>query len=198
MIQVNSGNYHWLLDTHVASMRMHTFVTGIIFCLLFLSACSGSRPTTDIDTPREATLEDKLRVLPQYETFDPSPYPSDLVIEESEPEHLVPVELMEGRASDGLGSRQTGFRVQIALVREKNNADILVDEVSQLLQKKKDEDPRNPLFQGELPIHNIYVQPYFRVRLGDFTDREKAEQLRSQIVDEYPGALVVVDNIALD
>ena len=102
---------------------------------------------------------------------------------------------MEGRASDGLG-KANRISCSDCACKGKNNADILVDEVSQLLQQKKDEDPRNPLFQRELPIHNIYVQPYFRVRLGDFTNREEAEQLRSQIVAEYPGALVVVDNIA--
>ena len=176
-------------------MRSHSFITGFVFCLLVLSACSGPRSTTVDDTPREATMEDKLRALPQYETFDPSPYPSELIVEEEEPEHLVPEELLQGSASNGIGDGQTGYRVQIALVREKNNADILVDEVTQLLQQKREEDPRNPLFQRELPIHNIYVQPYFRVRLGDFTSREDAEQLRSQIVSEYPGALVVVDDL---
>ena len=179
-------------------MQLHSYIIGLAFCLLFISACSGPRVTTMPDEPREATFEEKVRALPQYETFDPSPYPSELIVEEEEPEHLVPVELMEGRASDGLGGRQSGYRVQIALVREKNNADSLVDEVTQLLQKKRDEDPRNPLFQRELPILNVYVQPYFRVRLGNFSNREDAENLRSQIVSEYPGALVVVDDISYD
>lgn len=143
-------------------------------------------------------MDEKLRALPQYETFDSDSYPAELVIEEGEPEHLVPVELLDGRASDGLGLNKSGFRVQIGLVREKINADILVDEVSQLIQGMREEDPENPIFERDLPIHNIYVQPYFRVRLGDFKNREEAEQLRSFIVAEYPGALVVVDDIAID
>lgn len=176
---------------------MRLTLTGFAFCLL-LSACSGSRPVSIDETPREVTLEDKLRALPEYETFDPSPYPANLVIEEAEPEHLVPVELMEGTASDGLGDGRTGYRVQIALVREKMNADSVVDEVTQLLQQKKEDEPGNPLFQREVPIHNIYVQPYFRVRLGDFSSREDAERLRNYIEADYPGALVVVDNISLN
>ena len=178
-------------------MRFHFLVTGFVFCLLF-SACSGSRPVPDTDAPREITMEEKLRALPQYETFDPSPYPANLVIEEGELEHVVPTELMEGRASEGLFRNDAGYRVQIALVREKNNADIMVDEVTQFLQQMKEDEPLNPVFQREVPIYNIYVQPFFRVRLGDFSNREDAERLRSQIESEYPGALVVVDNTGLD
>ena len=143
-------------------------------------------------------MQEKLRALPQYETFDPSPYPSELVEEEGEIEHVVPVELLDGRAGDGLGVRQRGFRVQVALVVEKISADELVDQVTQLLQQKRLDEPGNKVFQRELPIYNIYDQPYFRVRLGDFTNRDDAEQLRVQIVSDYPGALVVVDDISID
>ena len=83
MSRFNSRHLLWLLDNYVSSMRLHTIVFGLTFCLL-LSACSGPRTITDEDSPREATMQEKLRALPQYETFDPSPYPSELVEEEGE------------------------------------------------------------------------------------------------------------------
>ena len=149
------------------------------------------------DTPREPSFDDKLAVLPETETFDPTPFPSLPPQAEGAVEHAVPVELMEGRANAGLVSQRSGFRVQIALARAKDEADGVVDEVTQWLEKMQEEYPATRLFQQNMPIHNIYLQPYFRVRLGDFATREKAEELLTYIIEEYPGALVVVDQVSV-
>ena len=105
---------------------------------------------------------------------------------------------MEGRASEGVTSQRTGYRVQIALVSEKNSADGLVDEVTQWLQKMRDEHPEIAVFQKELPVHTIYLQPYFRVRIGDFSRRDNAEELLTHLIQEYPRALVVVDQVTVN
>ena len=57
------------------------------------------------------------------------------------------------------------------------------------------QNPQIPAFQQNLPVHNIYLQPYFRVRIGDFSSREKAEELLNQMLEEYPRAFIVVDQV---
>ena len=178
-------------------MRLNYFLYGIACCLIF-SACSGSRTVVDDNEPREATFEEKLEALPRSETFDPTAYPTEPVEIAQDTEHAVPVELMEGRASEGITSQRTGYRVQVALVREKNNADGLVDEVTQWLQKMREENPHLSVFQENLPVHNIYLQPYFRVRIGDFSRRDYAEELLTHLIEEYPRALVVVDQVTVN
>ena len=175
-------------------MRLYT----LLICFLLIatvSACSSSGTTVVDEGPREPSLEEKLNALPEYETFDPSAYPAQAIVEDEAIEHRVPVELMEGRASKSLLASASGYRVQIALAREKGDADKLVDEATQWLLKMREEKPDISVFNQNLPIHNIYLQPYFRIRIGDFASRRDAEVLRAEIESEYPGALVVVDQI---
>ena len=178
-------------------MRLNLTLLGI-FCSLLLSACSGSGAVVEDNTPREVTFEDKLNALSGSETFDPSPYPTEAVETVDENEHAVPLELMEGRANAGITSQRTGYRVQIALVQEKINADGLVDEITQWLQKMKVDNPQLSVFQNEIPVHNIYRQPFFRIRIGDFSSRDYAEELLSHVIIEYPSALVVVDQVTVN
>ena len=184
------------LDNHRTrySMRLNYFIYTVALSLS-LSACSGSRTVVEDNTPGEVTFEEKLEALPESETFDPSAYPTNPVEVVQTTEHAVPVELMEGRASEGLTAERTGYRVQVALVREKNDADGLVDEVTQWLQKMRTENPHISVFQSDLPVHNIYLQPYFRVRIGDFSRRDYAEELLTHLIEDYPRALVVVDQV---
>ena len=178
-------------------MRFNRIVVCITF-FVTLAACSSSGPIVEDTTPREPTIEEKLEALSRFEDFDPTPYPSDAILQDEGIEHAVPQKLLDGTASDGLGATRTGYRVQIALVREKNRADGLVDEVTQWLQRMKEEEPNLSMFQTELPVYNIYLQPYFRIRIGDFSGRDAAEVLLSHIVEEYPGALIVTDEVTIN
>lgn len=102
---------------------------------------------------------------------------------------------MQGLASAGVSTQRSGFRVQVALVREKVGADAVVDEVTQWLDLMREDNPDMSLFQKNYPVHNIYLQPYFRVRVGDFVDRDQADELLAYMIDEFPRALVVEDQI---
>ena len=169
----------------------------LIVAVLVGVACSGPRTVVEDQGPRVPTMDDKLRQLPEVESFDPAPYPTNPPNQNVVVEHAVPSELMEGRASAGLTSQRTGYRVQIALARAKDDADVMVDEVTQWLENMREEYPATRLFQKDLPIHNIYLQPYFRIRLGDFSSRESAEELLQYVIDEFPRALVVVDQVTI-
>jgi hypothetical protein len=79
--------------------------------------------------------------------------------------------------------------------REKDTADQAVEAVHQWLQLMREENPGQNVFQLDLPVHNIYLQPYFRMRVGDFSNKETAEELLNLMIDEYPNAFIVADQV---
>ncbi len=163
--------------------------------LIFVAACSGSRPVEVEDrTPREPTFQDVLNALPDAESFDASAYPTAPPQIDVDIEHDVPVDLMQGIAGGG-DSQQRGFRIQVIFAREKDTADKAVEDVHGWLREMRRENPDVDIFQQNLPVHNIYLQPYFRVRVGDFRDRDTAEQMLNLMISEYPNAFVVVDQV---
>ena len=85
--------------------------------------------------------------------------------------------------------------IQVVFAREKAVADQAVDNVHSWLSRMRSVYPDTTVFQQPLPVYNVYVQPYFRVRVGDFTTRESAEELLTRMIADYPRAFVMVDQI---
>lgn len=75
-----------------------------------------------------------------------------------------------------------GYRVQLSFGKK--------DEVNQIrvsfLQKYPD-----------LGAYISYMQPNFRLRVGDFRTRMEAEKFRNEIIDTYANCYIVKDNIEL-
>lgn len=49
----------------------------------------------------------------------------------------------------------------------------------------------------ELPAYVDYDQPYYKLRVGDYTSRLEATSVLQQIITIYPGAFIVKDRIKL-
>ena len=49
----------------------------------------------------------------------------------------------------------------------------------------------------EVPAYEIYQQPNFKVRVGDFRTRLDAQKFMNQIASSFPSAFIVVDDIHL-
>ena len=49
----------------------------------------------------------------------------------------------------------------------------------------------------DMPVHLVFKQPYYRLRIGDFRTRLEAEHLYQQIKKEYKNAFVTADRIDL-
>lgn len=163
--------------------------------LILIAACSGSRPVEVEDrTPSEPTFQDVLNELPNAESFDASAYPTAPPQIDVEIVHDVPAGLMQGTAGGG-ADQQRGYRIQVVFAREKDTADKAVEDVHGWLREMRRENPGVDIFQQNLPVHNIYLQPYFRVRVGDFKDRDTAEEMLNLMISEYPNAFVVVDQV---
>ncbi|MEZ4701177.1 MAG: SPOR domain-containing protein [Rhodothermales bacterium] len=179
---------------------MRSILPALAFVVLFLVAgCSGARDTTTVAPPETGpTMSEILQRLDEYEDFDVSLYPNELIETNVELEHLVPDELMENRAGDGDGASRRGYRIQLVFARDKETADNSVQEVIDWWHEQQNLRPNDPLFRGELPVHNIYQQPYYRVRIGDFNSRADAEMLLNLVIEDYPRAFIVVDAIGQD
>ncbi|MEM8486892.1 MAG: SPOR domain-containing protein [Bacteroidota bacterium] len=176
-------------------MKLSHYLSFLVFALV-LSACSGAGGTV-VEEPgnRAPTFEDVLRELPASETFDEASYPTEAPIVDVEVVHDVPEALLTGSVGQNLSGSQQGWRIQVVFAREKAVADQAVDNVHGWLSRMRGVYPDTTVFQQPLPVYNVYVQPYFRVRVGDFTSREYAEELLAKMIADYPKAFVVVDRI---
>ena len=46
-----------------------------------------------------------------------------------------------------------------------------------------------------LPVYTTYQEPYFRIRVGDFTNRIDAYRMLLRILPQYPSAYIIADQI---
>ncbi len=76
---------------------------------------------------------------------------------------------------------QPGFRVQIISTNKRNEANDIKARVMQLY----------PDYRTYLD----YQAPYFKVRVGDFKNREEAAELRERLTSSFPGGVFVVPAI---
>lgn len=82
------------------------------------------------------------------------------------------------RSTTGAGPLATGYRVQVFAAR---NRDVAADAVRRLREQRVAD-----------PVYMEWVDPWYKVRVGDFTDRESAERLRGRLVElGFPEAWIV-------
>jgi hypothetical protein len=82
------------------------------------------------------------------------------------------------RSTTGVGALATGYRVQVFAARDR---DVAAGAVRRLREQ-----------QVANPIYMEWVDPWYKVRVGDFTDRQSAERLRGQLVEVgFPEAWIV-------
>ena len=61
-----------------------------------------------------------------------------------------------------------------------------------------DEDAPSGLFSGDgMPVHTVYRQPYYRVRVGNFTSRSEAERALQFLSPRYGDAFIVRDDVTV-
>lgn len=180
--------------------------------LLFASACSGPAGTQRGDDRGPTTEEpdDELptpaprRNLAEYEDFNPAPYRDEAPVTTVEVEHAVPVRLLENRADAGVTRTVEGFRIQIYSSQDKEPADEKVEEAIEwwrTLQEEQEEDgapaTQEGLMPEELPVYVRYRQPYYRVRIGNFTSRDAAERALRMVQRRFTDAFIAPDVVTV-
>ena len=173
---------------------------SITFALLF-AACSGppQTSTTGDRGPADRTEEmrDQRRLaLAEVETFDVSQYPTPAPTREVDVEHQVPVQLMQGRADEGVTQTIEGFRVQVYSAQDKQSAEEFRERVRQWWSAENENAPED-VFAGRLPILIEYGQPYYRVRVGAFATRDVANEALTFIQQEFADAFVARSTVTV-
>ncbi len=160
-----------------------------------LWGCASSEKSTTVGA---GALPTPVIDMSRYEDFDPAAYPDAPLDTLAAIVHDVPTHLMEGRAAEGIRSKVPGFRVQIFSSIERNAATEAQESVQAWWRKQRDEGTvSEEIFPGELPVYNVYSQPYYRVRVGDFLSREEAQALHSVLARRFTDAFIVPDTILI-
>jgi len=174
----------------------------VISCvaLLFLSACSGVQQTEGqprSEQPVEESSEEPAR-LSAFETFDPAMYAVTPKERQVTIQHTVPARLMQGEASRGIRRTVEGFRIQIFSSQQKTVAERRLTEARNWWdQQRQQDDVQQDLFAEELPAVIEYRQPYYRVRIGSFAERERAEEALTVVKRQYPDAFIARSTVTI-
>lgn len=173
---------------------------SLLVLVLLLSACAGSREATP--EPEPAPLpepaEPAFPPVEDFEDFDPSPYRDGPPGGALTIEHDVPARLMAGRAAAGTARTVQGFRIQIANVPDKDEADAQVEAAIRWYAEQREAGRTSGLFSpGAAPVYTVYRQPYYRVRIGNFATRAAADRALAAVAARFPGALVVPDTVTV-
>jgi len=110
----------------------------------------------------------------------------------------VPEQLLAGRAGSGTVRVLEGYRIQLFQTRDPEQAESAVERATEWWRGQKEVGNRSDLFVGsDPPVYNIWRQPYYRVRVGDFASRAQAERALEEVNDWFEGAVVVPDRVNL-
>ncbi len=163
--------------------------------LALLAACSSSREASRSTEPGDELPTPQVRYA-DFEDFDPSGYREPAPPTETAVEHDVPEDLMEGRADSGVRTTAQGYRVQVFTTLDKNVA-VQQEEGAKAWWRENRDNAPGGLFAGDLPVAVVYIQPYYRVRIGNFTSRDAAERARQYLAKRFPEAFIVPDTVSI-
>lgn len=175
---------------------MHAMRYGMVILLITITGgCASSERSTTVDVhaPPPPVVD-----ISRHENFNPAPYPDAPPDTLATVAHDVPAHLMEGRAAEGLRSEVSGFRIQIFSSIEPNAATEAQENLQTWWREQHDEGAvPDEFFPEGLPVYNVYSQPYYRIRVGDFLSRKEAEALHSVLVPHFTDAFIVPDTIII-
>lgn len=136
--------------------------------LIFSCAPSG-------DVTKSEKEEDEL--IKYEKSFNPADHDEEIIVEEKKKERLElkPKEKIEPEIV-------YGFRIQVAMTKEMYEANTIKNELTSLF-----------------PEQNVYIvfdAPYYKVRLGDFLEKESANRFLPKVIDGgYKSAWIVPDKV---
>jgi SPOR domain len=166
----------------------------MIAVLLTAGGCgSSSRTVTETDLPE---VPGPI-AHSDYETFDVSRYPDSPVAAAIEFSHDVPEALLQNRADVGVEQTVSGYRVQVMATLDPDEADTAQAEVRLWWDRVSTRLPDGSGLATRMEVYRLFRQPYYRIRLGDLTQRRDAEELLNLVQSEYDGAFIVPDRVTI-
>ena len=170
----------------------------LLVVLLLAAGCGGA--SSMVETSTDLPEESGPLVLADIETFDVTRYPEEPAappIETVRIEHEVPAALMENRADEGVERTVSGFRVQVLATLDPQDAEQMEARVQNWWERRVATLPPGSSLPQDLSVHRTFRQPYYRVRLGDFTTRAAAEELLEVVSTAFGDAFVVPDRVTV-
>lgn len=149
-------------------MKILVAFIGLIFLIVGCSASTGSRYETKDETKSTTTTEEKKEVV---EDFDITPYETEIDI--STPPistgKLPPDVWYEYSTSSPDSLRNIigttdGYRVQVLSTDDIDEANLVRSEIYEKTSRKE--------------VYIIFEPPFYKVKVGDFTSKSEAENLR--------------------
>lgn len=168
---------------------------------LFFSACAS---TADRDASREPAEDRPAEFadlpLADYEDFDASAFPEAELSAAVEVQHEVPEALMTGQAGEENVRRLQGYRIQIFSTDDKAAADDQLEAALAWWREQREEGAIQQHYPGrsaEPPVHLVYRQPYYRIRVGDFVSEAQARQFLVFVKQRFPDAFLARDVVTV-
>jgi len=176
----------------VSIMKLITRLFIVPVVLLLVVGCTGPQESTSQPADaaeEERTIRPAVSVAP-YETFDARQF-------EAQPPrlstaaviHAAPRQLMEARADRGVKQIVDGFQIQVYSSVERAAAEEMRQEVQTWWEEERDEEAA-ALFPEGMPINIEFGQPYYRVRIGAFAEREQALEALSFVRTTFADAFI--------
>jgi hypothetical protein len=183
---------------------MNRFFSFTVFLVVLFVGCSTTKKSTDntdessgetTDETRQPIFDVDPEVVEAYLTEEMDEFDrllfenrSTLSDQFANIEHDMPEAYMkEFVVTDQMVDQYAGFRVQLLSTRSVVEADSTKDN----FRAWADEN-----IKGYSPeAYVTFRQPYYKVRVGDFRDQQKANNFSRMLKEEYPAAWVVHDRI---
>ncbi len=157
---------------------------------LLLAACTTLQGKSNGNARNgNAETADPAERVADYEAFDPSPYAEAPPTANRDLQHQVPDRLMTGQATKGVARTVEGYRVQIFSTQEKRAAEEALSAATAWWEAAQKEAP-SALSNEDLSAVIEYRQPYYRVRIGAFANRQRAERALDFVKEKYPDAFI--------
>lgn len=154
---------------------MNRFYLLVVALAFFAAGCSSSKKTSEKEAPY---------YLGAFEDFDADQY-EDVTppLDTLTVEHEIPAKL-QARTSVA-SSMVRGFRVQLVSSLSRSEANEAMQKAITWWENRSDRRTARP------PIYIEYEQPYYKVRVGNFTSRAAASKMVGPLGRVFAGAFVV-------
>lgn len=151
--------------------RLITTILGLVIFLFGCGASTGSRYETKKEVKTETTPEENKEI---EEDFVITPYATEIDIE-APPilTHELPSDVWYEYATSSPDSVNTiisttdGFRVQVLSTDDIDDANLARTEIYEKTTRKE--------------VYIIFEPPFYKVKVGDFTSKSEAENLRFKL-----------------
>ena len=153
----------------------------IVIFGLFLIGCSGSKSVTKQDDHYEKKYD---------ESFDPMTLDDNYIEFPSNLTNVNPNSndtLVKNDNSPGLQRNVNGYRIQIIATQDLEKASLL------------EEDAKNQFSVYGHKTYLVFEAPLYKIRIGDFTERDKADEFKMQALKYgYREAFIVLTKITIN